>query len=150
MTYKALDVAKWFLAYNERLKEEYGTDPITNIKLQCFLYYAQGFYYGMTDRLLFNEKLIAYKYGFAVREVYSNYKAAGNNGLVSPQGIMTKFYADDEEILKQVYKEFSIYSAGKLVKMVKNEQPYNCCNKGDALNLGILKVFFYNQYLRMD
>lgn len=150
MTYKALDVAKWFLCYNEKLKEEYGTDPITNIKLQCFLYYAQGIYYGMTDQLLFNEKLIAYKYGFAEREVYSNYKAAGNNGLVSAQGMFTKFKKDDEEILRQVYKQFGIYSSGMLVKMVKNEQPYNCCQKGEEVNLGILKTFFYREYLRVD
>lgn len=150
MTYKALDVAKWFLAYNERLKEEYGTDPITNIKLQCFLYYAQGICYGMTNQLLFNEKLIAYKYGFAVREVYSNYKNAGNNGLVSSQGITVRFSKDDEEILRQVYKQFGIYSAGKLVKMVKNEQPYTCAQKVEAVNLGILQTFFRQKYLRVD
>lgn len=148
MTYKALDVAKWFLSYNEKLKEEYGTDPLTNIRLQCLLYYAQGIYYGMTNHILFEEELIAYKYGFAVREVYMNYKAAGNNGLVSPKGMAVRFKTDDEEILRQVYKQFGIYSAGKLVKMVKNQQPYRCCEMGDAVNMGILNVFFYNEYIR--
>ena len=39
--YTASDIAKWFLYYNNLQMEEADADPITNLKLQKLLYYAQ-------------------------------------------------------------------------------------------------------------
>ena len=40
--YKALDNAKWLIAYNFGKSETEGEDLITNLKLQKLLYYAQS------------------------------------------------------------------------------------------------------------
>lgn len=60
--YKAIDIAKWFINYNLKLRnvDNEDTDNITNLKLQKLLYYAQGSMLALKDKLLFNNDIVAW------------------------------------------------------------------------------------------
>lgn len=67
----ALDIAKFFVTIA----------PITNLKLQKLIYFAYSTYLEMTSERLFSEKIIAYKYGPVVEEVYHAYKGYGRSEI---------------------------------------------------------------------
>ena len=57
--YKALDIAKWLIAYNFFKSETEGEDLITNLKLQKLLYYAQSASLAFYNKKLFENKFEA-------------------------------------------------------------------------------------------
>lgn len=65
----AKQVADYFL-YRANDAEE----PITNLKLQKLLYYAQGYYLATQDDLLFDDEIQAWAHGPVVPNVYHTYK----------------------------------------------------------------------------
>ena len=71
----ALDIAKWFLFYNNRvIMTDSDADYISNLKLQKLLYYAQGSFLAIKDIPLFDDNLLAWVHGPVVNEVYQEYK----------------------------------------------------------------------------
>lgn len=58
--YKALDIAKWLIAYNFGKNETEGEDLITNLKLQKLLYYAQSASLAFYNKRLFEDKFEAW------------------------------------------------------------------------------------------
>ena len=65
----ASDVARYMLAFSR----DHG-DPISNLKLQKLLYYAQGWHLAFTDEPLFRERIEAWVHGPVVPPVYGEYK----------------------------------------------------------------------------
>jgi uncharacterized phage-associated protein len=63
------DVAKYIIAFSH----EHG-DPVTNLKLQKLLYYAQAWHLALYDKPLFRERIEAWVHGPAVPPVYGEYK----------------------------------------------------------------------------
>lgn len=146
--YSALTIAKWFIDKNQSLFEDKGTAPLTNIHVQCFLYFAQGYNLVMTDRPLFEEKLIKYKYGFAVREVYSKFKDYDNRGIENvPRVPNVELYKDTEAILNAVYRDFASFSCAKLVSMIKQGTSYQQTALRQAVTAELLRVSIEGKYL---
>lgn len=103
--------------------------PITQIKLQKLLYFAQGVYLAMHGgEELFSNKIYAWMYGPVAREVYHYFKIFGNNPIV-PSGLDTLTEEGAElfihrrdmlktytvEFLESVWAVFGKYSAFELV-----------------------------------
>jgi len=65
------DVAKFFLSIGS----------ITNLKLQKLIYFAYATHLKNTGKKLFEERIIAYKYGPVVEEVYQLYKGYGREKI---------------------------------------------------------------------
>ena len=81
MTYKALDIAKWFLSkdvdktlFNKELTSK---NVITfyegNVRLNKFLHLAQNIHIAKYGKPLFNERFYAYDNGAVVEDVRTNY-----------------------------------------------------------------------------
>ena len=66
--YSAMDIAEWFLWYNNYQKnaqldkdDSYDVyEGITHLKVQKLLYYAEGVYSAVTDSDIFKEKIMAW------------------------------------------------------------------------------------------
>jgi uncharacterized phage-associated protein len=57
-------------------------DPLTNLKLQKLLYYAQGWYLAIHDEALFDERIEAWPRGPVVPPVYGSFKHRQWNPIV--------------------------------------------------------------------
>lgn len=146
--YKALDIAKWFLFYNNRvIMADSDADYISNLKLQKLLYYAQGCFLAVEGSPLFNEPLLAWEHGPVVNEVYQEYKKYGANGIPFEEDYTNNISDDDEALLKEVYKVFGKYSAWGLREMTHNETPWKETTRNGVISLESIKNYFKKNYI---
>ena len=146
--YKALDIAKWFLYYNNRvIMLDSDADYITNLKLQKLLYYAQGCFLTVKGCPLFNETLLAWEHGPVVNEVYQEYKKYHSNGIPFDEEYVNNIDKKDEELLKEVYKVFGKYSAWGLREMARNEIPWKETARNGVISLESIKNYFKKNYI---
>jgi len=119
---KAIDVARYLL-YLAACEPE--PEPLTPLRLQKLLYYAQGWSMGLRARPLFTEAIEAWDHGPVVREVYREFAdhqdqpigADGEADSVSlPQG--------DKDFIRSIWDHYKQYSAGKLRAMTHEEAPW--------------------------
>src|SRR5437763_17167613 len=82
MPSNARDVARYFLLKTD---EEAG-DTISNLKLQKLLYYAQGFFLALQDAPLFDDRILAWRHGPAIKRIYAEYADYGGGPIPVPQG----------------------------------------------------------------
>lgn len=147
----ASNVAKWFIVRN-RLEEINDGDPITNLKLQKLLYYAQGSTLAMKDTRLFDEPIEAWKHGPVVPTVYEEYKYFGSNGIELENGFdMSCIDQETTEILEEVYDVFGQYTAWRLRNMTHEETPWlsvwNPNRPKQAIDTEIIKKYFKEHYI---
>lgn len=142
-------IAKWFLARN-KYDNDLGIsdEPISNLKLQKLLYYAQGCNLALTDTPLFNEDFEAWEHGPVIPEIYHEYKQFGRNGIVFDEIIdMDLFTQETSNILESVYNTFGQYSAWKLREMTHQETPWIETNKNDIISKDSIKKYFKENYI---
>lgn len=148
MVYSALDIAKWFLAYNRQMMIEKEASSITNLKLQKLLYYAFGVYYALTGKKLFNDPILAWKHGPVVRSVYDEYRKYEANGIdFEGEEGMPEYTEEVNAILKEVYEEFGQYSAWKLRNMTHEERPWKETPQNGEISPELIKEFFEEEYI---
>lgn len=144
-----MDVAKWFLARND---EDYKTgiadEPISNLKLQKLLYYAQGSVLALTDSPLFENDIYAWVHGPVVPEVYRKYKGNGSRGIPFDGGFNRDLLGKEINcILESVYKIFGQYSAWKLRDMTHEETPWKETPINDVISKEAIKKYFVENYV---
>jgi uncharacterized phage-associated protein len=120
----AQNVAHYLVSVSQR----YG-DPITNLKLQKLLYYAQGWYLVLYGRRLFREQIQAWLRGPVVYEVwkeFSGYQWRPIRRRVSEPPLS----GSSRDFLDSVYSAYQGYSAYHLEKMTHSESPWLIARRG--------------------
>ena len=149
--YSAKQIACWFIRYNYNFiyLENKESDFITNLKLQKLLYYAQGVYYAITDKLLFKDEIQAWVHGPVVPEVYRKYKENGMNGIKYDEDDEDNVIIDNEtlEILVSVYNTFGKYSAWGLREKTHEEAPWKETGINHEINVNKIKEYFLEHYV---
>ncbi|KJV77587.1 hypothetical protein RHORCCE3_2148 [Rickettsia hoogstraalii str. RCCE3] len=82
------DVANYFLVLVDR---EAG-DSITQLKLQKLIYFAQGIYLALFDKVLFEEEIKAWKHGPVVPALCSIFGSLRDNVIPLPYEIDFAIY----------------------------------------------------------
>lgn len=146
--YKALEIAKWFINYNDRLRniDNEDTDDISNLKLQKLLYYAQGVVLALKDKPLFSEDILAWTHGPVIESVYKEFKQYGSKGI-SERFENVNIDEDTTKILIEVYKVFGQYSAWGLRNMTHEETPWKETQKNDVITIDKIKDYFKENYV---
>lgn len=117
--YKALDIARYFVWKSS----QGGEEPISNLKLQKLIYYAQGLSLAMHDRPLFEDLILAWTYGPVVRSVYDVYKEKGASGIApDPSYDSESIGKDTRAFLDEIYDAFGQFSAGRLMQLSHTDQ----------------------------
>jgi uncharacterized phage-associated protein len=120
MTYKAIDVANWFIAKTA----EFG-DLTTHLKIQKLLYYAEAWTQVLLDKELFEEQIQAWSHGPVVPEVFQEFKSFGWNPLPIPsENAIPTFSKDITDVLEQVFEVYGDISAKKLEDMTHTDKPW--------------------------
>lgn len=123
--------------------------PVSNLKLQKMLYYAQAAFL-VEDKKLFNNEISAWRYGPVVEEVYYYFKKNVNKPItkkISPDEYLI-LDSRDSEIVDKVIEAKNQYDAFELVKDTHDESPWkSAINKGNNTisNIDIKNYFLENR-----
>ncbi|UPT68099.1 MAG: DUF4065 domain-containing protein [Sphingobacteriales bacterium JAD_PAG50586_3] len=69
MAYKAIEIAAAFIKKGKAEKK-----PFSQMKLQCMVYYAHGYYLALNNEPLFTEAIEAWEIGPAIQSIYGMYR----------------------------------------------------------------------------
>lgn len=121
------DVARFFLAFANEAGE-----PITNLKLQKLVYYAQAWYLANYNKPLFEADFEAWVHGPVIPKLYQDYKKFGFSPITSNVEKKESNKNIDEEtltFLNEVAKIYMPYGAYQLELMTHNEEPWVSARK---------------------
>ncbi len=119
--------------------------PITNLKLQKLLYYAQGIGFGRCNLKLLKEPFLAWEYGPVVKEVYNNYKSYGKDPLPVTDKINLDELNKNEtviNILEETVSLYGIYDAWFLRDKTHQEKPWLETLRDDVISDDLMVSYF--------
>lgn len=125
-------IADYFIA----LANETQT-PVTNLKLQKLVYYAQAWSLALLKEPLINEDFEAWVHGPVLPALYHQYKAFGWKPIErddlqegSVNAIIGQFQQKVQKLLSDVQYEYFGLSAFELEKLTHNEAPWQQTRDG--------------------
>jgi len=104
-------------------------DPISNLKLQKLLYYAQAWYLALYDEPLFDERIEAWVRGPVVPPVYGEFKLNSWNPIQETPD-KPSFPPQVEAHLNEVMEVYGGYNALHLEQLTHREDPWNIARNG--------------------
>lgn len=142
MAYNVHDIANKIILHTDSEKG----DIISNLKLQKLLYYMQGYHLAFFDDVLFESPLEAWMYGPVSPDVYHRFKENKNMGLIlDPKDCQEVVLStEQEEMFKQVMREYGKFSAIRLMEMTHDEAPWREAfeKPGSEISVDKMKNFF--------
>lgn len=139
--YSIHDIAKFFLS-----RAEAEEDILINMRLQKLIYYAQGFTLAVFNRPLFDEPILTWAQGPAVRELYDKYKDLGNKPIDPPElKDIPDFDSEIEELLDDVWTVYGQYSDWGLRNLVHEEPPWKDTPYNEVISHEAMRDFFITQ-----
>lgn len=145
--YTALEVAKWFLNYVRQLNIDEDEEPITNLKLQKLLYYAQGSCLAILDKPLFDDPIVHWMHGPVVVSVYNTYSKYRGNPINYDETFDVVFDEETNALLISVYGTFGQYSAWGLRNMTHEEDPWKNTVSNQEISQESIKKYFIDHYV---
>jgi uncharacterized phage-associated protein len=118
---KALEVAKVYL---ELASAGVEADPISNLRLQKLLYYAQGWSLALRHAPAFSERIEAWALGPVVPDVYHALKHHGAGAIPADAILADSLEDDDAGFVSEVWEAYKGFSATKLSAMTHLEEPW--------------------------
>ena len=120
----ALETARYII----RFSHEHG-DPVSNLKLQKLLYYAQAWHLALYDEPLFGERLEAWVHGPVVPPVYGTFKQ-WTWQPISVEVTLPDVSDPDREHLDEVMDVYGGLTAMYLEKLTHQEDPWRKARAG--------------------
>ena len=114
---KAIEVAKWFYENNSQVK--YNSKE-GNLVVQKLCYYAQAMYLAVYGEALFEDKILAWKNGPVIEDVYKKYRYS----FFSLKNSKTEITNKAQEILKVINSVYGYKTADELVESTHSEDPW--------------------------
>lgn len=131
---KALAVAKYLIFLNaelianiEQIDDVKQDEPMTHLKIQKLLYYANGLNLVYRNQPLFDDPIEAWKHGPVVREIYNDLSQYGKQDLMQISNLQYTediLNDDDKDIIRMAFREYGRYTALELRNMTHNESTW--------------------------
>jgi uncharacterized phage-associated protein len=101
-------------------------DPLTNLRLQQLLYYAQAWSLVLREAELFSDDLQAWRWGPVVPAVYHQLPDGQGANVLSEKAFadVPDVQGDEAEFVKCVWEAYNGYSALQLSRMTREEPPW--------------------------
>ncbi len=121
--FRALSVAKELVRLSLTGDEK---DPLTNLRLQKLLYYAQAWSLVLRESELFPEEIQAWRWGPVVPAVYNNLPDGQGANQLPPAMFVDApdLPPEDAELVRSVWEAYNQYSALQLSRMTHKETPW--------------------------
>ena len=154
-----MDIQKltnWFRFRNAAdLQANELAEELTQLKLMKLLYLAQGVYLAAFNKPLFNDPIVAWKYGPAVESVHQRF--AGQRGIVG--NISDNDRGDYQEVeqntdvslvMNAVYDTYGDMSASDLVKLTHSQSPWRDTKQSQEISRESMQSYFLQNVLSND
>jgi uncharacterized phage-associated protein len=122
---KLNDVADYIL-----LVADASGEPVTNLKLQKLVYYAQAWSLALRDTLLFDEKIKAWVHGPVVPQLYHRFKDYGVNLIPKNGDRIPELTAGEQSLLDDVLDVYLGFSSWDLERLTHEEEPWIEARRG--------------------
>lgn len=148
---KVFDVANYIiqLANNFPYKDiQFQPDGITHLKLQKILYYTQVVFLVKKRERAFEEKIVAWKYGPVIQEIYTKYTSQWRNFLEVDNGWKdSSLTPEDKKLIERTREIFGRYSANQLVEMTHSDDPWKNTVQSNEISSDSLIQFYQGRIL---
>ncbi len=119
---RAVAVARYFLKLAESEPE---SEPVTHMRLQKLLYYAQGWSLAARSRPLFESKIEAWTHGPVVRSVYPTFADYKGNSIPPHEAYDPETLSrEDKALIQSVWAGYRHLSAAGLRAKSHHESPW--------------------------
>lgn len=100
-------------------------DPISNLKLQKILYYAQGIGLGKYNHKVLDTNIYAWKLGPVIPEIYHSYKKFENSPIeLDKKDKLPALSEEAKTIIEETINIYGKFSGWKLSEMTHEESPW--------------------------
>jgi uncharacterized phage-associated protein len=147
--YTAQEIADWFVIYNQKFVEAEESEPITPLKIQKLLYYAQGAYLALTDHPLFTDEIEKWDKGPVVPSIYREYRPLGSRGIDPVSDCIAPIGDFDNQLLTAIYDKYNKFSAFGLSNKTHNEDPWKQANRNGIISKDSIQKYF-KEYVYAD
>jgi uncharacterized phage-associated protein len=128
--------------------QEHG-EPLTNLKLQKILYYAQGWYLALHNKPLFTDKIEAWVHGPVIPNAYHSFKQYGY-GLINESPEPPSLTKETNDHLNEIIDVYGSYSAFELEHLTHQTAPWKKargqlaidCPSNTEISLDEMKNYF--------
>lgn len=117
--------------------------PITNMKLQKLLYYAQGWYLATTNKELFEADFECWTYGPVCPEIYEEFRKNGSNVIGYPTArgkILTQ--GEEYDFINAIWNMYGHLDGFELSTQTHKEDPWRFASKFEVIKKEALKAYF--------
>ena len=121
----ALDVARYLILLASSEEEP---EPMTPLRLQKLLYYAEGWSLIERNESLFRERIEAWTNGPVVREVWQLFQ--GYTPISPDEGSDENLTDDERAFIRGVWKAYKEHSGVSLTNMTHDEAPWKDAREG--------------------
>ena len=100
---------------------------LTPLKLQKILYYIQGWYLAFKDKPVFDEDILAWKYGPVVSDVYYQFSYLGATDIATSDYVPDSpctLEGSDKTLIDAIWDKYKQYSPTELVTMTHLSRPW--------------------------
>lgn len=147
-SYRAMTVAKWFVAWAEAEDAD-----LSNLKLQKLLYYAQGHHLARTGKPLFEETIEAWSHGPVVPQVYRAFKKFDSSDIRLPDSdtfMWDQIDTETTDLLILVWNTYGEFAAWRLRNMTHDEAPWKANFKPREKSLEIPQQDMLNFFQKIS
>jgi uncharacterized phage-associated protein len=143
--YRALDIANYFI-----LTGRQADRPVTNMKLQKLIYYAQGWYMALHNGLtLFEEDFKRWDFGPVCPPVYNKFKKSGAQPILEPYDGVHPIEPQVKAFLDKIWKLYGKYTAVQLSELSHRETPWLVTPQFETISKTGLYSYFLSEKNRV-
>ncbi len=146
--YDVFKVVNWLRVKNNAdMRLNPNVEELTQMKTMKLLYYIQAASLSITSHRMFNNNIVAWRYGPVVEEVHEKYR--GHRGIV---GEITESDLNDyselqndyeaSSILNSIYDVYGYSSAYDLMRQTHSEKPWQETPQSEVISDKAIKDFY--------
>lgn len=152
--YNVFQVVNWLRVRNSAdLRTDLNAEELTQMKAMKLLYYIQAASLVVTGHRMFDNDIVAWKYGPVVKAVHNKYRGCrGIVGNISKDKEAIKDYRDLENdsnasaILNSIYDIYGYSSAHDLMKQTHSERPWQETKQNDVISDQEIRDYYKNVF----
>lgn len=155
--YSVFEVVNWLRVKNnaELNSGDENAEELTQMKAMKLLYYIQAASLVITGKRMFDNDIVAWKYGPAVEEVHTKYfRQRGIVGEITDADIADykKLQSDQQtvDILNSIYDIYGHSSAYDLMLQTHSETPWKITPQSQVISDQKIKDYFKNVFVIDD
>lgn len=149
--YSVFKIVNWLRVKNNAdMRQNPNIEELSQMKVMKLLYYIQAASLSISGKRMFNNDIVAWKYGPVVEAVHEKYK--GCRGIVNSDHPITpqdledykELQANDQasSILNSIYDVYGYSSAYDLMRQTHSEKPWQETPQSGVISDKAIKDFY--------